>query len=71
VVRKFHEGERVLVRHYTQGQNWVAGSVVSVDGERSYTVELKNGQIAKRHVDQMRKCAFVESSEMAVSTRGN
>jgi hypothetical protein len=64
--RKFQEGDSVIVRNYSQGLKWVAGSVVSVDGERSYTVKLTNGALVKRHVDQMRKGIVKGSWEVVV-----
>ena len=80
VARTFKEGDKVIVRNYAQGQGWLAGVVVSADGELSYTVELLNGLIVKRHVDQMRARAFVDGTREHISpqlsetdntTRGN
>ncbi|KAL0160114.1 hypothetical protein M9458_043849, partial [Cirrhinus mrigala] len=44
----------VLVRNYSYGPKWIPAVIMSALGPVSYTVAVGNGQILKRHVDQIR-----------------
>ncbi|XP_059413408.1 uncharacterized protein K02A2.6-like [Carassius carassius] len=55
--REFDVGDSVLVRDYRRGEEkWKTGTVSSQTGPVSYTVEVGNLQIWKRHTDQMLGC---------------
>ena len=53
--RSFRAGDSVWAREYGIGDKWVKGKVEGVDSTRRYSVVKDNGQILKRHVDQMRR----------------
>ena len=48
-------GQRVLVRNYRPGEDWVPGTVVDRKGPHSYTVQVANGQLWHRHIDQLKE----------------
>ncbi|CAI5772176.1 Hypothetical predicted protein [Podarcis lilfordi] len=48
----------VWVRNYSRGSRWVAGVVTRASGPVSYYVTLENGQVWKRHIDQLRRRAL-------------
>ena len=54
-VRMFEVADLVFARNYGVGAQWVAGTVVGVDGPVSYAVRLEDGRIWRRHTDQMRR----------------
>ena len=51
--REFSEGDRVMVRDYRSGTNWIP-AVVEVLGPVTYIVETDTGQRWKRHLDQIK-----------------
>jgi hypothetical protein len=62
--RTFVEGESVLVRNFT-GEKWIHGKIEEVLGFKHYQVKLADGQIVKRHVDQLLKFSGVENETEA------
>ncbi|KAL1447396.1 hypothetical protein WDU94_003624 [Cyamophila willieti] len=54
VKKTFHIGAKVQVRNYQPGPKWYMGKVIKKLGQFMYRVELCDGSICKRHVDQMR-----------------
>ena len=48
-------GQRVLVRNYQPGEDWVSGTVVDRKGPHSYTVQVANGQLWHRYIDQLKE----------------
>ena len=52
--RNFVEGDRVMVRDFRSGPNWVPAVIVEVLGPVTYIVETDHGQHWKRHVDQIK-----------------
>ena len=52
--RKFPVGQRVMVRNYRQGQDWIPATVTQELGSRTFLVCVENGQIWKRHSNQMK-----------------
>ncbi|XP_060130523.1 uncharacterized protein K02A2.6-like [Zootoca vivipara] len=48
----------VWVRNYSRGPRWVAGVITRASGPVSYYVTLENGQVWKRHIDQLRRRAL-------------
>ena len=55
----FQNGEKVMVRHYHRGPNWLNGEVLERIGSVLYKV-LVDGATWRRHVDQMRRSDGVE-----------
>ena len=51
----FSPGDRVLARNYSGSPCWLPGIVKAVLGAVSYQVELKDGRLWKRHLDQLLK----------------
>ena len=52
--REFSEGDRVMVRDYRSGTNWIPAVVVEILGPMTYIVETDTGQRWKRHLDQIK-----------------
>lgn len=53
--RNFREGDSVWAREYGSGDKWMKGTVQGVDSCRRYSIAADNGQLHKRHIDQMRR----------------
>ena len=54
-VRDFSVGQAVLARRFQSGHDWVPAQVVEVLGPVTYSVETQDGQIWKRHADQLKE----------------
>ena len=52
-LRNFVIGSPVMVRDYRHADKWVPGTVVKKLGPVTYRVDIGNGNIVKRHVDQL------------------
>ena len=51
-VRKFHVGQRIMVRSYQDDNpSWISGKIVEQKSDVTFMVELEDGIIWKRHVD--------------------
>ncbi|XP_058024065.1 uncharacterized protein K02A2.6-like, partial [Ahaetulla prasina] len=48
-------GDRVWAHNYGGGPTWVAGKILNITGPKSYLVELTDGRVWRRHIDQLRK----------------
>ncbi|XP_026569025.1 uncharacterized protein K02A2.6-like, partial [Pseudonaja textilis] len=53
-VRSFMLQDQVFARNYAGDPLWVPGKVVAITGPRSYRVQLEDGRIWRRHLDQIR-----------------
>ena len=53
--RMFSTGDQVYVRNFGPGHVWLPGTVTLVSGPLSYTVELTDGRIMRRHQDHLRQ----------------
>ena len=42
------------MRNYTNSPTWLSGEIKEIRGPLSYTVPLLDGQLVKKHVDQIR-----------------
>ena len=51
--RAFTPGTRVLARLYIGSDKWIPGTVIQQLGPVTYTVQISNGRIVKRHVNQL------------------
>ena len=50
----FEVNDPVFARNYsTQGHRWLAGKVLEKTGPLSFRIELQNGNIVRRHIDQL------------------
>ena len=53
--RDYMIGESVICRNYRRGDDkWLKGTIVSKKGPMSYCVQLNDGNIIRRHIDQIR-----------------
>ncbi|KAL2089390.1 hypothetical protein ACEWY4_014078 [Coilia grayii] len=51
--RVLGEGDLVYTRNFGSGPAWVPGSITEKTGPVSYKVTLGNGQVVRRHIDQV------------------
>ena len=51
--RIFEVGDRVSVKNFPTGDNWLQGTIVKVSGPLSFQVKLQDGRIVRRHVDHI------------------
>ena len=51
--REFFVGQRVLARNFRAGQRWLPGTITERRGPLSYLVQLQQGILCKRHIDQL------------------
>ena len=54
-LREFEIGDNVLARDYRAKGKWLPGSIVSRQGQVMYKVDVGNGIILKRHIDQLKR----------------
>ena len=52
--RSFSAGDCVYVRNYGDGPRWLPGRVVQTEGSVLYRVQLNDGRVQRRHIDQLR-----------------
>ena len=52
--RNFMVGQRVTVRNYRPGPAWIPGTITQAQGPLTFIVCMENGQLWKRHVDQLK-----------------
>ena len=55
VSRTFQEGDIVYARDFRQGQSWLTGTIVKCSGPVFYELKTDDGQLIRRHQDQLRK----------------
>ncbi|XP_063959313.1 uncharacterized protein K02A2.6-like [Lytechinus pictus] len=65
--RVFAVNDQVMVKNFSSGTTWLYGTVFEVINEVMYNVQLTDGRVVRRHIDQMRK--YFPSSEHANSER--
>ena len=64
--RSFELHDPVFARNYsTQGHRWLAGKIVEKTGPLSFRIELPDGNIIRRHLDQVRTRTSVAPAPMA------
>ncbi|XP_063627468.1 uncharacterized protein K02A2.6-like [Cydia splendana] len=54
VSRSYSVGDNVWARNFSKGEKWVSGTITEQLGSRNYLVQREDGQIIKRHIDQLR-----------------
>ena len=52
--REFTIGDKVMAKNFRPGQPWVPGTIVHRQGPLSFSVDLGNGQVWRRHIDHLR-----------------
>ena len=52
-VAKFHVGQPVMAKDFRPGQNWKPGTIAKRIGLFLYLIQMEDGQLWKRHVDQL------------------
>ena len=52
--RSFEVSDPVLVYNFSNGPKWLSGTIIKLQGNRNYTIELTDGRIVRRHVDHLR-----------------
>ncbi|XP_063215713.1 uncharacterized protein K02A2.6-like isoform X1 [Bacillus rossius redtenbacheri] len=65
--RFFLVGQQVLLRDYRGTRKWIPGTIVSKQGPVTYTTQDKNGNVYRRHVDQLLSNKVAHPSSQAVS----
>ena len=53
-LRKFEIGDPVFVRNFTRCPTWLPGTVLQMQGPRTFKVELNDGRVWRRHVNHIR-----------------
>ena len=53
-LRLFTPGQAVMARDYLSSKKWVPGVIQSSSGPTLYKVQLNNGNVVVRHIDQLR-----------------
>lgn len=54
VVKRFQVGQKVIARNYNSKRKWVFGVIKAVKGKLHYEIQLENGGVWRRHVNQLR-----------------
>lgn len=66
-LRRFNPGNLVFTKNYGFGPKWVPGTIESCTGPLSYTIITENGQVLRRHVDQVRRRDLSRLPELDLS----
>ena len=54
-LRKFGEGDAVYIEYFSHAKpKWISGTIQKPTGPVSYSVNLSDGNIVKRHVDNIK-----------------
>ena len=53
-LRILFPGQSVMVMNYRSSDKWIPGTVLKKLGPVTYCIEIDNGKIVKRHIDQLR-----------------
>ena len=53
--RYLQVGDHVLAKNFSSGEPWLKGTVYRKTGPVSFTIELTDGRIVTRHLDQLRE----------------
>uniref|UniRef100_A0A2D4NHV4 Uncharacterized protein n=1 Tax=Micrurus spixii TaxID=129469 RepID=A0A2D4NHV4_9SAUR len=71
-VRSFSRDDRVYARNCTGLPLWLPGQVEEIRGSKSYMVHLADGQLWRRHIDQLqgrRGMGMEERADVVLETR--
>ena len=61
--RNLSAGERVYAENFGKGARWLPGILKEANGPVSFTVELEDGHIIRRHSDHLRSCTDIPREE--------
>ena len=64
-------GQRVLVRNYRPGEDWIPVTVVDRKGSRSCTVQVANGQLWHRHIEQLKEMRHSPQEDVLKNSSDN
>ncbi|XP_058027383.1 uncharacterized protein K02A2.6-like, partial [Ahaetulla prasina] len=53
--REMTVGDLVWAHNYSEGPTWLKGEILGITGPKSYVVDMEDGRVWKRHIDQLRK----------------
>ena len=60
----YNAGDRVMARNFTAGdQKWLAGKVLEREGKVMVKVQLDDGRVWRRHMDQIRRTQIAKPEE--------
>ncbi|XP_041473721.1 uncharacterized protein K02A2.6-like [Lytechinus variegatus] len=59
--RVFAVNDHVMVKNFSSGTTWLYGTELEVINEVMYNVQLTDGRVVRRHIDQMRKYSHANS----------
>ena len=51
--RTFTSGDKVFVKNFREGPNWLTGTIITSTGPVSYKIQLDSGHMVRRHVDHI------------------
>ena len=63
--REFVIGQRVMTRNYRPGPDWISGTITAQKGPLTFTVCIDNGQLWKRHVEQLKPLSLPLQTEFS------
>ena len=69
--REFMIGQRVMARNLRPGPKWIPGTIVGQNGPLSYVVQVKGGQVWKRHIEQLREVGDTPVGDIPVEEPPN
>ena len=58
--RELTIGTSVLVRNFPNDNSWLRGTLKDKSGPLSFTIELDDGRIIRRHLDHIRLCEVLD-----------
>ncbi|XP_018329084.1 uncharacterized protein K02A2.6-like [Agrilus planipennis] len=61
-VKRFYVGQNVIARNYIGKQKRVFGKIKAVTGKLNYCIQLEDGSVWRRHVDQIRSAKNMRNS---------
>ena len=61
-LRTFEVGDKVVVKNFGSGPNWLCGTIAMKCGPLTYLVNVTDGRVWKRHVDHIKTCQTTQSA---------
>ena len=52
--KQFDIGSAVLAKNFSSGRRWLEGTILHASGPASFTIELTDGRVIRRHVNHIR-----------------
>lgn len=60
--RSLKINDKVYIRNYQSGDKWIPAKIIEITGPVSYIAETLDGNIARRHIDQIRQREVEDST---------